>query len=358
MNRLAGLCVAQGRVLAGMAAAYRVPFVARAIEAAAGTPAIEEIDVAGVPATLARPGRGAGPWPVVVVLPGVTALGRRHPAFQGIAHALATTGSLAVVLEPDGLVAAELTSAGREQVVTAALAVTERRDAGATIALIGVSGGATLALLAAADPRLAPRISIVAALAPCCDLREAIRVTTTGYVRDGGRLEAFHSGDLFSLGVARTVIGCLPPHGDRERLRALLAGLDLYAPEPLVALRATRGEQLGDEARAVLVLLANEDEGRFDGLYAELSASVRSSIEGLSATAYASRIEAPVELVAAANDKYIPLADARGFVAACPTARLTVTETTGHVPRLSLDETRDLVRLDGVLVRTLAATRS
>lgn len=358
MNRLAALGVAQGRVLAGTAAAYRVPFVARAIEAAVGAPCVEEIEVAGVPATIARPGRGSGPWPAVVVLPGVTALGRRHPAFQGMARAIATTGSLAVVPEPDGLVTAELTPAGREQVVTASLAVTARRDAGPRIALVGVSGGATLALLAATDPRLASRVSIVAALAPCCDLPEAIRVTTTGYVREGGQLEAFQSGDLFKLGVARTVIGCLPAHGDRERLRGRLAALDLYAPEPLAALRVTTGKALGDEARTVLALLANEDEVRFDDLYAALSESVRSSIEGLSATAHASRIEAPVELVAAANDRYIPLADARRFVAACPKARLTVTETTGHVPRLSFDEARDLARLDGVLVRTLAAARS
>ena len=54
----------------------------------------------------------------------------------------------------------------------------------------------------------------------------------------------------------------------------------------------------------------------------------------------------------------MPLGDALAFAAACPNARLTVIETLEHaVPRLAVGEVRELAKLDGVLVRLLAAAR-
>ena len=61
----------------------------------------------------------------------------------------------------------------------------------------------------------------------------------------------------------------------------------------------------------------------------------------------------------ARSDKYVPLEDAVAFAEACPAARLTVLESLGHVvPRLVVQEARDLARLDRALVRTLAASYS
>jgi hypothetical protein len=66
-----------------------------------------------------------------------------------------------------------------------------------------------------------------------------------------------------------------------------------------------------------------------------------------------------VEIVVGRADKYVPLADAAAFAANCPGARLTIIESLTHaVPRLGLRELRDLRRLDGVLVRLLAAARA
>lgn len=354
------LAASQARVGAGLVAAYDPPVVARAVRLFAGPPRVEDSSAGGVPATIFRPGRGSGPWPAAIVFPGVTRLGRSHPAFIGLGRGLAAVGHLVVVAEPDGLAAGELTPAAVRQARAATEAGMSRPDvASDRVALAGVSGGATLALLAAADPALAERVSAVFALAPCCDIGEAIRVVTTGVCRDGDALTSYTTGDFFRLVIARSVVACLPESPDREELLSHLRSLEDYGPEPLAALRAWPRHGVGAQARAVAELLANEDTTRFEELLGALPSEVRAAIQSLSPRRFAREIAAPVELVVARADKYIPLADSTAFAKACPRARLTVIESLGHaVPRLSLREARDVARLDGVLVRLLAASYS
>jgi alpha-beta hydrolase superfamily lysophospholipase len=290
----------------------------------------------------------------------VTRDGRRHGAFVGIGRALAATGQLAVVVEPNGLARGELTPVAVGQVRDAAVATASRPNArGGRVALVGVSGGGSLSLLAAASPDLAPRVSAVAALAPCCDVAEAMRVVTTDVVRVNGALVPFAPGDFFRLAIARSLTACLEPGPDRDALRAHLAALDDYAADPLAGLRSWQGAELGVQARSLVELLSNGDPERFDELYAGLSESLRDAVRQLSPTCAAGAISAPIELVVAREDKYIPLEDARSFARACRTSRLTIIESLTHaVPRLALAEARDLVRLDGALVRLLARARA
>ena len=309
------------------------------------------------PAVVFRPGRGAGPWPAVVVFPGVTRQGRRHPAFLGIGRGLAAAGRLAVVAEPEGLAAGELTPAAVGQARAAVEAALSRPDAAPVgISLVGVSGGGTLALRTAADPDLAERVSIVVTLAPLCDVPEAIRVVTTGVYRDGDALVPFTSGDFFKLVIARSIVACLTPGEDRTALRSRLLALDDYGADPLSSLREWPRSMLGASARAIVELLSNEDPNRFDDLLQAVPDELRAAIDAISPISAADRIAAPVELVVAREDKYITLADATSFAEACTTARLTVLGSLEHaVPELSPTAVRDLRKLDAVLVRLLAA---
>jgi pimeloyl-ACP methyl ester carboxylesterase len=348
---------AQVRVPVGIAAAYDGPVSGKVARVVAGRVSEGETSLGGVPAIGFRPGRGAGPWPAHVLFPGVTRQGRRHPAFLGIGRGLAATGNLAIVVEPDGLAKGELTPTAVSQARVAVEAALSRHDvAPGAVALIGVSGGGSLALRTAADPAVAERVCLVVALAPLCDVREAIRVVTTGVYRDGDVLVPFSAGDFFKLVIARSVIACLGPGADRTALRARLLALDDYGANPLSCLRDWSGDALGAPARATVALLANDDPRRFDELFTALPEEVRAAIEAISPVSVAHRIEAPVELVVAREDKYITLADATSFAEACGRARLTVLDSLEHaVPKFSPTAIRDLARLDGILVRLLAA---
>jgi pimeloyl-ACP methyl ester carboxylesterase len=358
-NALLALTAAQARIPLALAAAQDGRLAGGAARALAGRTRPEESSLDGVGAEIVRPGRGAGPWPAVVILPGVTRRGRAHPALRAVGRGLAASGHLAVLAEPDGLAGGELAVATLKQTCAAVRAVADRADAaGGMVAIVGISGGATLGLLAAAAPELAERVSVVAALAPCCDLLEAVRVSTTSTYRDDSELVAFASGDFFKLVSARSVVAALPPGPSRSSLRDHLRSLEDYGPEPLAGVRALRRENLDPIARAAVELLANEEPPRFDELVAALPDELLAQLDALSPLRVADRIVAPVEVVVGATDKYFPATDAARFARACPSVRLTVLDSLEHaVPSLSPSAARDLLRLDGVLVRLLAAAR-
>lgn len=357
---VAHLVGAQARVGVGLAAALDPPVLGKLARGVAGTPRVEDTEVGGVAATVFRPGRGSGPWPATVAFPGVTREGRRHPAFVGIGRALAAAGRLAVVAEPDGLALGELTNATSEQALAAARATLERPDAAPTgLVLVGVSGGATLALGVAADSSMSDSVRAVAALAPVCDLVEAIRYASTGMHRIGHELVPFETRDFFKLVIARSVIASLPVSTPRSELLARLRALPDYGSDPYRALREWEKEEPDAASRAAVELLTNVDGQRFDDLYAALHPDVRASIESLAVVDGAAAVRAQVELIVARSDKYIPLDDAVAYARACPNARLTVLESIDHaVPRLARDTLRELALLDGALVRTVAASYS
>jgi acetyl esterase/lipase len=343
-----------------LAAAWDVPLVGRVVRSLAGAPRVEESKVGGVPATVYRPGRGEGPWPAVVAIPGVTRRGRHHPAFVGLGRGLASVGRLVVVPEPDGLPQGELTASTVRDALAVTSAVLGRSDVGGRrIALAGASGGATLALRVAAAAEIRSRVSVVLALAPVCDLAEAVRFATTGRRRADGGLVPFETRDFFRLVCARSLVAALPAGGSREELLRGLRSLPDYGRDPLGKLRRMPAQGLDEGAAAVRDLLANEAPERFDELLEALPAEARASLDALSAVAGAREVDAAVELVVARSDKYVPLADALAFVAVRPGTRLTVLESLEHVvPRLAVRDLRDLARLDAALVRTLTASYS
>ena len=351
---------AQARLPLGLAAAYDGAVLGSLVRVLVGRVREEDATVGGVAASVFRPGRGEGPWPTVILFPGITRRGRAHPGLRAIGRGLAGAGRLAIVVEPEGLAAGELTPTSVLQARAAVEAALSRSDVThGQAALVGVSGGGTLALLAAAGPSLAERVSIVLALAPLNDVSEAIRVITTGVHRDGDTLVPFASGDFFKLVIAKSVVACLQPGDERTALRSRLQSLDDYAPEPLAHLREWPRDGLGAPARAAVELLSNDVPERFDDLYAALPEALRTAVDLLSPITVARQITAPIELVVARADKYIALADALSFAKTCPTARLTILESLTHVvPTISPTAVRDLARFDGILVRLLASAYS
>lgn len=354
------LVAAQARAGVGLAIALDPPLVGATARRLVGTPREEESEVGGVAATVFRPSRGVGPWPAVLLYPGVTRQGRRHAAFVGLGRGLAAARFLAVVAEPDGLAAGELTGATATQALAAAEAVASRRDvSNGRVALVGVSGGATLALRTAAADELSSRVTSVLAMAPVCDLEEALRFVTTGFRRENGTLVPVGTRGFFELVCARSVVASLPGGTDRNALLEVLRTLPDYGDDPLGALGPSIASVSEPGVRATLELFANRDPERFDVLLEALPHEARESLASLSAVRDAGSIDAPVELVVAREDKYVPLADALRFAGACPTARLTILDSLEHaVPRLAVGDARDLARLNAALVRLLAASYS
>ena len=354
-----GTIAAQARAAGTLAVLLETPGASTAVLRLTDPPRVDEIVLAGAPTTLVRP-RGEGPWPAVLFVNGATPNGRREPQVRRLARALARTGHVVLVPDLTGLQAGELSAATREATIAAATAAAERPDAqSGRVALMGVSVGATLALLAAESRPLGESVSVVAGVAPYADLENVIRVATTASSREGGRTVRFEPEPFLLLVVARSLATTLPD-ADRAIFDAALAGLsDSGAAAGLAGVPGAALAAMGPDGRAVALLLLNRDPARFDALYRALPPGVRRAVRGLSPIHDARRIAAPVELVAPPRDKYFPRAEAAALVREAPAGRLTVTATLDHTDlRPTLGEAGSLLRLDGWVVRTLRAMRA
>jgi dienelactone hydrolase len=345
---------AQVRAVIVLSTTLRTPLLSWTMRQLTDEPRIEEMEIAGSPATLARPGNN-GPWPAIVFVNGATRLGRREPEVQDLARGLARAGFLVLVPDLSGLKEGVLSERTVEATVTAARAVAARPDVqGGRIGFVGVSLGGTLALLAAESPQLAGQISVIAAIAPYTDLKEVIRLATTGYRREGNLFIHYPTDPYVGLAVARSLAAALTPSDAQRELVALLAAIGDDDPDPLGTFRTSPPSGLPPEAESVVALIANRDPHRFDELYAALPAAVSSAIALLSPLARARQLQAPVELASAPEDKYFPVSQSRALVEEAPNARLTVTQAFAHVvPKPSLTHPLELVRFNGWVLRSL-----
>lgn len=285
--------------------------------------------VAGVATTVARPSVPP-PWPALVFMNGATPDGRTHPTVRRLSLALARAGVITFVPDLYGVAQGQLSPATLAQAVGVAEAASRMPETvDERVALAGVSIGGTLALLAAADPRLRHRISVVACVAPFADLVEVMRLATTGTYREGCRLLHRAAPAYLREGLACSLGGMLgnfPPRHESERVRELLR---------------------------------NTDPAQFDHLYDALPTRVRTAVLSLSPLHAAPRLCAPVEIATAPRDAYFPAAEARALAAASPYVRVTVTSLLTHAkPRLDIRYVGELRRLYGFFIRAFEAATS
>jgi dienelactone hydrolase len=347
---------AQADAVTVLATTLEAPALEQAVGLITAAPTVTDATVAGAPTTLARPS-GDGPWPALVVVNGATERGRNHPALQRLARGLGRAGYLVLVPDLPGLARGEITDRTLTAALDVARTAADRPDADeGRVGLVGVSVGTSLALLVAADPSLAERVTVVSGTAPYADLSNLIRLATTGYYRDGSLLIPYQTDPFLAVAVARSLAGALPSGRERATLLARVDALDDDAEDPLALIRSLPTAELTPDTRAVIELLANDDPRRFDELYVGAPVGVRAALERLSPISGAARLTARIELASAPRDKYVPLAEARALVRAAPDAQLTVTETLAHaVPEPTVGGLGQLLRFNGWVVRSLEA---
>ena len=258
--------------------------------------------VAGVTALRSDPRGGDGP--VVVYANAATPNGIAEPAVGRFLGGLASAGFVAIAPELPDVRRGEVTPETVEALVGVASA------SGPHVALIGASTGAGLVILAAADPRIAERVTSVVSIAPFASLREVLRIGTTGHYQR----EPFAAAPLVGVAAARSLAASAPT--------------DVAVP----------------------ALLENRDPARFDHLYAALALPTRALMEELSPLTRVADVLAPLEILSSPDDPFFPVDESLALAAAGRDVRLTVTPALEHVrPR-----TRPgLVRVAAALDRTL-----
>src|SRR5829696_790800 len=334
---------AQAQAVVVVSSVLETPILTPAVEAATEEPVVEDTVFAGRPALL--------------FVNGVVREGRNYPPVQNLARGLARAGYLVVVPDLPGLTTDEITEETVSSTVEVAQAVADRPDAlDGRVGLIGVSTGATLALLTAERAEVRERVSVVAGIAPYTDIRIVLNIATTGHYRSGEEYVPYEADSFLSYVVARSMFAALPSGEDRDALRAELEEIDRLDPDPLAGLRARPTGDLSPAARSVIELLANENPERFDELYEALPPEIRERMERLSPLAGDERITAPVELASGSRDKYFPISESFAIGRIAADHRVTVTEAIDH-SELSFSDVPAFARFDGFVVRSLREAR-
>ncbi len=345
---------AQARAVVVLSSVLETPVLTPVVGAVTREPVVEDSYVAGNPALVVKPA-GEGPWPAVFFVNGTVQEGRELPEVRRLAEGLARAGYLVVVPDLPGLRSDEITPETVSETIEVAQEVADRPDArDGKVGLVGVSTGASLALLAAGDPEVGEDVSVVSGVAPYSDIRTVLNVATTGYYRENGEFVPYETDPFLAYVIARSLVAALPEGEDRETLGSELAEVYRYDPDPLAGLRDRSTDDLGPEAESVVELLANRDPGRFDELYEALPEGVREDLAELSPLARAGQIEAPVELVSGPRDKYFPVSESYAVSRIAPDLRVTVSGALDHSElSFSLREVPAFLRMNGFVVRSL-----
>jgi pimeloyl-ACP methyl ester carboxylesterase len=351
---------AQARAAVVISSVLDVPVLTSAVEAAGGGPRLSDVHVAGHPSLVVRP-TGEGPWPAIFLVNGTVPEGRKLPAVRHLAEGFARAGYLVVVPDLPGLTEDRITPQSADAATQVAREISGRPDTeDGKVALVGVSTGATLALLAAEDPALRGKVSLVAGVAPYSNIKTVLNVATTGhYRRSDGELVRYDATPFLSYVVARSLVATLPPGEDRRTLSAELERVGRESPHPLSGLRSRRTDDLGPAARSVVGLLANRDPRRFDALYAALPYETRHDLEELSPLASKGSIRVPVELATGPHDKYFPPSQSYAFERVAPQSKVTVTGALDHTKlEVSLGDIPAFATFDAFVVRSLRTART
>ena len=188
-----------------------------------------------------------------------------------------------VVPDLPGLTEGKITPDTARETVEVAREVSARPDVeDREVALVGVSTGATLALLAAEKASLEGRVSVVAGIAPYSDIRTVVNIATTGhYRRSDGELIRYEADSFLPYVIAHSLVAALPPGEDRRTLSGELASIDREDPDPLSGLRSRRTDDLEPGARSVVGCSRTVRPERFAALYADLPDDVRPTSRAL-----------------------------------------------------------------------------
>jgi pimeloyl-ACP methyl ester carboxylesterase len=292
----------------------------------------------------------AAPHAAIVLVPGLSELGRRDPRVEALAASLARVGFLVAVPELPGARDLAVRAADATPIANAArtLAAHPGNPRPGEVGVAAISYAAGPALLAAREVSAVRWLALLGAYA---DAAHVVRFTTTGAHR--GPFDA-----SWHLGAPRPEAAWLFARANAAFLRNPTERVQLAAVAAWRAEgRPDRAAEalLGPEGRAVLALMLNRDPDRTDALVAGLPAALKAELAALSPLrAGLGAIEACVLLLHGTADPIIPWTETLWLAAALPRTRVYLLEDFSHIAPAApgraatqglLDGTRALLQL-------------
>ncbi len=272
-----------------------------------GAPPLQQatLDVSG-PSEAGEPGGGtlhiyrpgSGRHPALVISLGAAPAQPDNPAVVRFLSGLAQSGIVAALLESPALDERYISPASPGLLVSAYQTIAVQPYVESShVGFVGLSVGGSLALIAAADPRISDQVRLVEAFGCYNSLPAEIRAAVTHSFELNGEQVAWQP-DPTTVGVTRlNVIELLAAPDERAQLNDLFNGGE-QPPQPPASL--SPGGVLAYR------LLTATDPAQWDAVYAALPAGARAQLETLSPETHLAQIHAPVFLMVDRGDPYIP----------------------------------------------------
>lgn len=259
-----------------------------------------------------------GSLPAVVLVLGVHPEPIDHPDIVRVASAISRLGVVVGVPESTALGETRITPEEPARLVDAALVLAAMREVDSgRIGLAGFSAGASLALIAAADPRLAEELRFVSNFGGYADAAVLLVDVATRTMELDGQVLPWPADARVRGDVLNIFLEALEPAEDRERLRAVLE-LVVAAAEP------PRGPQPAIEARFsgdALVgyrLFTADDRASAEAALGGASERLRAQLRAISPLSFAGDIVATVFTMHGEGDSAIPISHAVLLTQALP----------------------------------------
>jgi hypothetical protein len=302
-----------------------------------------------------RPG-GDGPadalHPAVLLVMGVSPAPLDDPRVLRVGNAIARLGVVVGVPSSADLIAARLVADEPARVVAAfeTLAGLPGVDPG-RIGMAGFSVGASLSLIAAADPRITDRITWVSAFGAYADAATLlVDVATHSVVRDGV-VEPWPPGSMTRRVFLGMLLEAVPDGPQRDALRAAVEPIVLGDGPTATSFDPNVARLLAGDALAAYTLATAADRAAAERAVADLTPERRTLLAAVSPVVWADRIMAPVFLMHEVTDDAIPVSHLAPLAETIPEAslrRVTEFRLFDHIEARSgigLEDTPELVRL-------------
>ena len=254
---------------------------------------------------------------------GVNNLGRNHPAIVRVADGLARTGVAVLVPDSRTLLEGRLEPGEIDGVVHAFQLLATRPEVDPErLGIVGFSVGGSLALLAAADDRIASRVRWVNAFGAFADAGTYLAsVSAHAYRAGDGSAVAWQPTPLALEVYVNFLLSQVTDAADRQALEGAFAQPIRAGQKPAADPGLRRGLE-SEAGRAVHDLFTASSLEAAEAAIAELPAASLRFIDAISPARHVDGLRAEVYLMHETEDHHVPFVESRALASAYERAGL------------------------------------
>lgn len=252
------------------------------------------------------------PTGTVIMVLGARPVDKDDPVVSHFAEGMSRVGAVVMVPASDGL------AAGRINVDEVDLLVRETADLarqfptdGRRLGYVGLSVGGSLALIAAADERIANQVTFVNAFGSYYDARDLIIATASRSLEYAGVPEPWEPAALTQEVLLNNLLDGIESDVERALLMSTIqAGT---GADPAI---------LSEQSRAILTLVNGTTTERAREILAQLPPAQIQRLDAISPRIVIDRLHTDVLVMHDVQDHFIPYTESRRLIEALPPERL------------------------------------